>query len=269
LATVSAIAGQDAQSRDREGAEPARVTLQPPTETPVPCSASADVSCLRQLVRMSRCDLLSLYDHAQPGPIPCGFTPGRPIHCGGGFRCAPFTCLSRLTIWRGKVFGPDCTAHNRLLGINTVPAYVCYGESWYDGRPAIILDYEGCSRIASKLRDEIREVAPCLYVGLTFVRRGCEPQLALFFALDAHGCFAPSAVMPNAVTPPMAPAALPEAPRTVMFAEDAVVPDPQKKEPRLRALFGESVQPLGNIFGRRPHQPPQDTPILKEDERRP
>src|SRR5262249_12681751 len=137
-----------------------------------------------------------------------------------------------------------------------------------DGRPAIVLDYEGCSRIACKLRDEIREVAPCLYVGLTFVRRGCEPQLALFFALDAHGCFGPSAVT-QSVMPPPAPAILPEAPRAVRFAEAAVVPAPAPKEPRLRPLFGEDAQPLGNVFGRRASQPPQDATIPQQDERRP
>jgi hypothetical protein len=75
---------------------------------------------------------------------------------------------------------------NRVLGLRVVPAGVFYGESWFDGGPAIILDYAGTSRLFPDVRDEMREVAPGLYLGLTY-RRDCpQPKLLTFFALDAR-----------------------------------------------------------------------------------
>jgi hypothetical protein len=39
------------------------------------------------------------------------------------------------------------------------------GESWAGAGEAIILDYSQTSFVAQKIRDEIREVAPGIYLG--------------------------------------------------------------------------------------------------------
>jgi hypothetical protein len=44
-------------------------------------------------------------------------------------------------------------------------------SSWVDGRPCIVLDYSRTSFVASMVRDEIRELAPGVYLGVVFVRR--------------------------------------------------------------------------------------------------
>jgi len=41
-------------------------------------------------------------------------------------------------------------------------------ESWFDGKEAIILDYSKTSLVAHWIRDEIREVAPGLYLGIVY-----------------------------------------------------------------------------------------------------
>jgi hypothetical protein len=40
-----------------------------------------------------------------------------------------------------------------------------------DGRPCIVIDYSKTSLIACLIRDEIREVAPGLYLGVVFLGR--------------------------------------------------------------------------------------------------
>jgi hypothetical protein len=76
---------------------------------------------------------------------------------------------------------------NRLAGgREAVTASVYVGESWLDGKPSLILDYAG-SKSFGDVRDEMREVSPGFFVGLTYVRKCPAPKLAMFFALDASG----------------------------------------------------------------------------------
>ena len=48
------------------------------------------------------------------------------------------------------------------------PAQVYVGESWFDHRPAIVLDYADSSVLARHIRDEIREVDDGLYLGIAY-----------------------------------------------------------------------------------------------------
>ena len=59
-------------------------------------------------------------------------------------------------------------------------AKVYKDESWLDGKEAIVLDYSKTSVVAQWIRDEIREVAPRLYLGLVF----WEQDKILHFALE-------------------------------------------------------------------------------------
>jgi hypothetical protein len=138
------------------------------------------------LVRMSQSELEDLYRRSEWSPVPLGFAPGKAIPSPGSAKTAR---QSRLigTVWKGKVIRPDGTMINRgPLGLEAVRARIYVGESWLDGRPALVMDYCGMSRLFPDVRDELREVAPGLYLGLTY-RRDCPgPRLATFFALDAR-----------------------------------------------------------------------------------
>ena len=60
-------------------------------------------------------------------------------------------------IWQGKVFSDDgTTAVNRFFGTSVVSGNVYQGKSWLDGRPSLILDYQGTSLVYGRYRDEIR-----------------------------------------------------------------------------------------------------------------
>ena len=50
-------------------------------------------------------------------------------------------------------------------GAHAIRAKVYYADSWFDQKQAIILDYHETSLVAHWIRDEIRLVAPCLYLG--------------------------------------------------------------------------------------------------------
>jgi hypothetical protein len=150
-----------------------------------PVVVAAPVRSLKELVRMNQYELEALYRAADPGPTPAGATRGRAIFKPG----------SRLTVtasrvihvlWQGKVFKDDGMMVNRVFGLRAVHARVYPGVSWLDGRPSTIMDYCGTSKLFPTVRDEVREVAPGLYLGLTYIRRDAGPELAMFFALDAR-----------------------------------------------------------------------------------
>ena len=125
---------------------------------------------LEQLACMSWCELEQLYREAPVGTCPTGFVRGRAIYCPGqklsGLKNKATAC-----VWRGKIFDPCCaTMINQWRGLRAVRARVYEGESWLDGKPALILDYQGTSRVWNDVRDEIREVCPGVWVART---RGC------------------------------------------------------------------------------------------------
>ncbi len=47
------------------------------------------------------------------------------------------------------------------------------------------MDYQGSSLIWNDVRDELREVAPGLYLGAMYLRRSTGPKFKMWFALEA------------------------------------------------------------------------------------
>lgn len=150
----------------------------------------AGESALDWLASMSSCQLEALYRAASPGAIPCGRTRGKAIYCAN----EPLVRLKSATvgcIWRGKVFIPDGTLVNQWTGVRAIRAHVYEGTSWFDGGPAIVMDYQGISHVWNDVRDEIREVCPGVYLGLMYRRHECGARFKMFFALEVvpeHTC---------------------------------------------------------------------------------
>ena len=87
-------------------------------------------------------------------------------------------------MWQGKVVEPGQTsAVNRFFGIRIIRGKLYYGPSWMDGNPSIILDYSTTSLVYARYRDEFREVAPGLFLGLMYARTSPDPKLKMYFAL--------------------------------------------------------------------------------------
>lgn len=134
---------------------------------------------------MSWCDLEQLYRRSAAGTMPVGYTRGRAIYCP----CTPLTPMrSKMSqaLWHGKLFCPaeGILVNRWCLGVQGVRARVCFGDSCLDGKPSIIMDYRGMAYIWSDVRDEIREVAPSLYLGLMYRGKSGQPQMKMFFALE-------------------------------------------------------------------------------------
>jgi hypothetical protein len=127
--------------------------------------------------------LLSLYQHGAASPVPPGPIRGI-VLSQTGTPLAGAMSLGGRAVWQGKIFQCNGMAVNRFFGVRSVPGLVSFGPSWYDGAASLILDYEHTSKVYRKYRDEIRQVAPGLYLGLMYDRTTCPPRLVRFFALE-------------------------------------------------------------------------------------
>jgi hypothetical protein len=148
-------------------------------------AAAAPAHTPEELVRMDHAQLEALYRAAEVGCAPDGVTRGRAILNPGGRLTVPASRVTRV-LWQGKVFTDDGMMVNRVLGMRAVHARVYVGESWLDGRPAVVMDYAGTSRLFPNVRDEIREVSPGVWLGVMYVRKPHGPEQAMFFALAAR-----------------------------------------------------------------------------------
>ena len=141
-----------------------------------------------ELVHSSREELDAVYQGGTVPTIPAGKVRGTAIPSPGS--CfTPARSKATKAVWQGKVFDPCCgTATNKFFGLRAVKANVYAGESWMDGKPALILDYSQTSFVYRDVRDEIREVAPGLYLGAMFEQRCCGPKLKMYFVLESCAC---------------------------------------------------------------------------------
>ncbi len=174
---LGVVAPLDAQAR------PAPARPSPQTAGGLPMSDGAGLT-LRRLVRMSPRELEQLYAQGCTAPIPPGKIRGQALMNPGTRLAVPASGVSRL-VWQGKIFQADGrTAVNQFFGVRMIKAEVYDAESWRDGRPALILDYSRTSRLYAPYRDEIRQIAPGLFLGLMFDRTVCPPNLKMYFALE-------------------------------------------------------------------------------------
>jgi hypothetical protein len=140
---------------------------------------------VRDLLELSSDELDDLFRRSPPGEIPDGDASGTVLVTAG-------ETLNRLTdriasrvAWQGKFFRRDRgDLKNKVgpFGFRAVRAKVYKEASWLDGQETIVLDYSKTSFVARAVRDEIREVAPGLYLGLVFLRRRKILHFALKFA---------------------------------------------------------------------------------------
>ena len=135
------------------------------------------------LKSMTQAQLDDLFSGSPAGPTPEGeadgtvlFDPGSPIE-------DIVARVAHQLFWKGKIFDPNSGQLRNLVlpaGIPAVAAQVYRAPSWIDGKECIVLDYSKTSIVAHWIRDEIREVAPKLYLGVVFWER----RKILNFALD-------------------------------------------------------------------------------------
>jgi hypothetical protein len=132
--------------------------------------ARGEVVEMEGLLRLSGRELDDLFRRSPAGAYPDGRAEGLFL-LAPGTPGAPLLAGLLGLAWRGKQFDADTgTMVNRVLpiGIKAVKACVREEPSRLDGKPCHVLDYSRTSLIAGGVRDEIREVAPGLYLGLVY-----------------------------------------------------------------------------------------------------
>src|SRR5262245_34157373 len=150
-----------------------------------PAMAQGQPITVDRLVRMSGPELDALYRQGTAAGIPAGRVRGTALLAPGTRRNGAMAAGTRL-VWQGKVFDPaEPMAVNRFFGLPIIRAQVVQDPSWLDGAPSLVLDYSRTSRVYSQYRDEIRQVAPGLFLGLMFARTS-PPTLRMYFVLEVQ-----------------------------------------------------------------------------------
>jgi hypothetical protein len=124
-----------------------------------------------QLLKMSQVQLDDLFTQSSPGEIPNGEAQGTAIIARGTSYTEEIAAFINLFAWQGKTFDAKKGAlTNRILplGLNAIIARVYTAPSWLDGKECIVLDYSETSLVAHRIRDEIRQIAPGLYLGKVY-----------------------------------------------------------------------------------------------------
>lgn len=143
--------------------------------SPRPASLTAS-----DLLRRPAAELDALFAAAPAGPIPVGEASGTAIAWPGRIWARIIAWFARWFLWQGKVFDPvgHCL-RNRItaFGFRAIKAEVYAGKSWFDDRDCIVIDYSRTSLVAKFIRDEIRLVAPGLYLGQVYLGQRKKPIL--------------------------------------------------------------------------------------------
>lgn len=150
------------------------------------------------LAHLSRAQLDRIFRDSAPGPVPVGRTRGTALLAPGSPVDALLQPLIRALAWKGKVFSPATKDLKNLvspLGVLGIRARVYEDASWFDGKPAIIIDYSRTSIVARMVRDEIREVVPGLYLGQIFL---WKKRIGLFMLVSALPATVPQAPLADA-----------------------------------------------------------------------
>jgi len=136
------------------------------------------------LLKMSQKELDDLFTKSEPGPIPDGPAEGTAIIAPGTVFSPEIAKFVNLFAWQGKTFdGAHGVLRNRitLIGLNAIVAEVYKGPSWLDGKECIVLDYSKTSLVAQWIRDEIRLIAPKVYLGKVYWEKKRLIDFALHF----------------------------------------------------------------------------------------
>ena len=124
-----------------------------------------------ELLKMSQEKLDEMFTDSPVGEIPDGEAKGTAIIAPGTSFSDEIAEFISHFAWQGKTFDKQKgLLRNRILpfGLNAIIAKVYKAPSWLDGKECIVLDYSDTSLLAHWIRDEIREIAPNLYLGKVY-----------------------------------------------------------------------------------------------------
>jgi hypothetical protein len=126
---------------------------------------------IEQLFKMTADQLDELFTKSPPGDIPDGEGKGTALIAEGTRFTAEIAGFINHFAWQGKIFDAKAgLLKNKILafGLAAIVAKVYKGESWFDDKECIVLDYSQTSIVAGWIRDEIRMIEPAFYLGQVF-----------------------------------------------------------------------------------------------------
>jgi hypothetical protein len=115
-----------------------------------------------------------LFRDSQAGPIPDGNMHGTVLAWPGGRLARLLARLIYLIAWQGKVVNRrEALLCNKItpLRLRLIKAKLSHDASWVDKHECVLLDYSRTSSVARMVRDELRLVAPGLYLGVVWLWR--------------------------------------------------------------------------------------------------
>ncbi len=146
-------------------------------------NTASQVRDVDALLDMSQQELDTLFSSVEAGPIPDGEADGTAIIAPGSHLSPLVARFIKFFAWQGKVFDLDEGVLRNCIspfGLNAILAKVYKDKSWLDGKECIVLDYSKTSLTAQWIRDEIRQIAPGIYLGKVY----WDDTRLIDFALD-------------------------------------------------------------------------------------
>lgn len=137
-----------------------------------------------EMLKMSQAELDALFSAHSAGSIPNGEGKGTAIIAPGTSFSDEIAKAINVFAWQGKVFDAEhgfLRNHILPFGIKAIVAKVYKAPSWLDGKECILLDYSETSLLVQWVRDEIREIAPGLYLGKVYWNKTRLIDFALEF----------------------------------------------------------------------------------------
>jgi hypothetical protein len=125
----------------------------------------------RALLALSNAELDTLFRASPAGEIPDGNMRGTVLIFPGTALARPIAVGAYAIAWQGKVVNRrERMLKNKItpLRLRLIAARLAHEASWVDDEPCVVLDYSRTSFVARMVRDEIRLVAPGLYLGVVW-----------------------------------------------------------------------------------------------------
>ena len=138
-----------------------------------------------QLKRMNERQLTQLFENADAGELPTGYVRGH-VLLRIDSKLPRLNARLASLAWKGKHFTSDGEFINQFCGFRALRGQVAPGTSCHDGKPCLVTEYPPDTPIFGNTWDELRQIAPGMYLGRLYERCPC-PRFCGYFVLIA-GC---------------------------------------------------------------------------------